>query len=96
MKTVKDVLNLIEKGVPPRLALDECGYGEVSDDTMKKLNKHADLVRSKIIQGLFASANSPRESAQSRAKALQQWEKMVKEDSRNQTVTIIIEGEKSE
>jgi hypothetical protein len=95
-KTVSDVLALIDAGIGPRDALDQCGYGEVSEATMEKLIARERGARSKALQALYAAATDRRAPPASKAKAFEQWEK-AKEvvDKSSQKITIII-GQESE
>lgn len=95
MKNTQVVLDLIDKGVPPLLALEQEGFGEVSETTMELLQKRANAARSLMLQKLYEAANDKRSTPANRAKALEMWSKLSKEsDISKQNVTIIINGER--
>jgi hypothetical protein len=95
-KTVSDVLALIDAGVGPRDALDQCGYGEVSEATMEKLVAREREARSRALQALYAAATDRRAPPASKAKAFEQWEKAkARGEKTSQNITIII-GQESE
>jgi hypothetical protein len=96
MKTVKEVLKLIDAGVGVRDALDQCGYEEVSDETLERLQAKEREARSRALQALYAASMDRRASPSAKAKAFEAWEK-AKEvvDKSSQKITIII-GQESE
>ena len=94
MKSTASVMELIDRGVHPIEALAQCGFGEPTEATMEKLKARARLARSRLIEGLYEAANDKRQSAAARAKAMESWERMMREnESVDQRITIIIEGE---
>lgn len=96
-KTTADVVKLIESGLAPQDALRQCGFGEVSEATMTRLNEVYANASAKLIQGLYEAANDRRNNPAARAKAFQEWERQTsKRSAVGQKITIIIEGEKED
>jgi hypothetical protein len=97
MKNTARVLELIDKGTPVRLALDMEGFGDVPEETTQRLLQRSREAQSKLLQGLYAAANDRRQTAASRAKAIEAYNKMKAEHEKSaQSITIIIDGEKNE
>ena len=96
MKTVAEVLSLIDRGVGARDALDQCGYGEVSEATMQKLEAREKETRSRALQGLYAAATDRRSAPASKAKAFAEWEKAKAKGDKSSTKITIIIGQESE
>jgi hypothetical protein len=93
-KTVSDVLALIDAGIGPRDALDQCGYGDVAETTMEKLIAREREARSKALQALYAAATDRRAPPASKAKAFDQWEKAkARGEKTSQKIIINIQGE---
>jgi hypothetical protein len=89
------VLSMIDNGVPTKLALEQCGFKEVSEETIQKLEMRSSAARIKVLQSLYTAANDRRSTPSQRAKALEMWDKMSKEGAQqNQNITIVINGEK--
>jgi hypothetical protein len=93
-KTTANVLALIDKGLTPRDALNQCGFGEVSAGTMAQLKARATRARNILLQGLYAAANDSKSSPSARAKAFDTWERLTREEeTKDLNIVINIQGE---
>ncbi len=93
-KTTANVLALIDKGLTPRDALNQCGFGEVSTGTMTQLKARATRARNILLQGLYAAANDSKSSPSARAKAFDTWERLTREEeTKDLNIVINIQGE---
>lgn len=97
MKSTARVLELIDAGTPVRLALDLEGFGDIPEEQMTRLIARSNEAQNRLLQGLYAAAHDRKQSAASRAKAIEIYEKLKSKcDQQNQKITIIIEGEYDE